>query len=543
MKITIFAGFSFGLGDLSFGRKTAEALQIKYPNAEITIITDPSKLKSIDKMADMQRDIPTFNKGSQHPVLYLDEYEKKMSDSGKGEGIKPDLIVVGPVLEFELGYVDRLSGGNKGTPVFLMPEHDLESGSVLTAANLLKDRGFSNVTGIPTGVNPQMGSKGMFIDASLVAFDKESIAAKEKVFQQELPATGSTILDGQSVVAYTDSADTSVSYSHNNAERLIAVHAMTKDPSSNVDLIIMGEGKNTDPKKGEIETENRDRRELVKRTDYLLDKGFGQVVYQELGKEPEILGQADNGGPTYRIVHTGRVTPSEAISLRKIGGSFGGATGDQSLAEAISSSDTVIYETAIHKRGIAKGLELIANDVDSSGKLERVVHLLTSANKEDEYKELSGYLKEPKVRDDLKQLRTAVLKKNLNTELPETVSAAFESAKAKQEKEKPQASMKEKSFLNTIKDALKELFFSRSASKEKSKVVSATKPTGTSQILGGLGVKTQSQLAALQKSAAVQDEKKAHELTKIKEVRAPAVAQVKAAEAQSTAVTPRKLGM
>jgi hypothetical protein len=538
MKITVFCAFSFGTGDFSFGRKTAESLQKKYPDAEISLVTIPSTIKSPKQIEDMAKILPSFNQGSKFPVLYLNQYEDKMRTEGKD--IKADLIVIGPVLNFDPDYVERLSGRNKDTSLFLMQEYDFDPDSALGLKTGLKDRGYASVTGIPTGINPSLRSQGMYVEASLVAFDKGSIPAKETVFRQELPITSNTILNGKSVSAYTDSTDTSVAYSHDNAERLIAVHAMMKAPTKNVDLIVMGEGKRINPRTREMETENHDRRELVKRTDYLLAKGFGSVVYQEPGKEPEILGKSDNGGPTYRIVHAGRVPPGESISLRKIGGSFGGATGDQSLSEAMSSSETLIYETDVHKKGIADGLEMIARDVDPSGKLERVVHLLTQANKEDEYKELAEYLKEPEVRDDLKKLQAAVLKKDLTTSMPETIAGIIESAQAKQIKPQPTIDK----IMNTIKNSIKEVFSSSPPLPAPTVTPAPMKSVGTSHILKGLGVTNGAQLSTMQTKAAEQDAVKEKQKTsKGKEIVDTMPIQVRPKISEERASTPKRPGM
>lgn len=421
MKITVFCAFSFGTGDFSFGRKTAEALQKKFPDAEISLVTLPTTIKSDLQKEEMAKILPSFNKDSKFPVMYLDEYENKMRAEGKP--ITPDLIAVGPVLNFDPGYIDRVSANNKQTPIFTMQEYDFDPDFEITAKQAFKDRGYTKVTGIPTGINPQLGSAGMFVEASLVAFNKNDGAAKLAVFAKELPVTGQTILDGRSVADYSANTDVSVSYSHNNAERLLAVHTMLKEPVKNVDLIVMGENKLDNPVLGQHETENHDRRELVKRTDALLAKGFGSVVYQESGKEPEILGKSDNGGPVYRVLHTNRVTPSEAIALRKIGGSFGGATGDQSLSEAMSSTDVVMYETYSHKTGIAAGFGVIAKGIDPTGKLERTVHLLSHAKNEAEYKELATSLKDPKVCSNLKEMKQIIIKNDLTKNLPAAVEA------------------------------------------------------------------------------------------------------------------------
>jgi hypothetical protein len=112
-----------------------------------------------------------------------------------------------------------------------------------------------------------------------------------------------------------------------------------------------------------------------------------------VGEEPEIIGETNREGPVYRIVHTGRVSSEEAVNLRKIGGKFSGATGDQSYSEAIATSDIVLYECQSWKRDLVLGMQDIANKIDPAGELSRAIHLLAASSSEVEHNELANLIK------------------------------------------------------------------------------------------------------------------------------------------------------
>ena len=321
------------------------------------------------------------------------------------------MIIAGPTLNFDAELFSQLAP-DVNTPIMLMSEYDFASFQMEDLSAGLKVLGYENCIEMPTGLSGV--NQGVFIDRLASEFDLSNTSQLTALFDSGLTKTSAQLLEGKSASDYIESTHIAVSYSHNNAERFLTVHALLATTDKNTDVIMMGE---------ECAGEKNDKPVLTALAPSLLEKGFGQVIYQELGKDPVIIAATGNGGPVYRIVHTGRVDGIEAENLRKIGGAFSGATGDQSYSEAIASSHLIVYECQSWKRDFVRGMNDIANIVDSGGRLSSAIELLSSASNHHEYQELATLLSDPKVQDDFKQYREIILSnKNLTHHFQEQLA-------------------------------------------------------------------------------------------------------------------------
>ncbi len=371
MRVIIYSGYSNGLGDLNFGKKLAAEVHAKYPDATIEFVT--SSTKKLQLKPKGISDVESFNENNSIPVTPIDTF--------KESGRKGDIIIVGPVLTMQADEVSALAA-NKDTPIMLSLEYDFNaSWHMDEMVAELKKQEFKNIVQMPTGLGE--GKSGIFLNKADTVLDKKNRHQVNAVFHEGLPITGDVIRGGKDPEAYLAQTNITVSYSHDNAERLLSIHREIVTPNKNSDVIIMGEIKL-----------NTKMIEALMTKPSPLDKGFSKIIYERVGEEPKIIGETNLEGPVYRIVHTGRVSSGEAINLRKIGGNFSGATGDQSYSEAISTSNIVVYECQTWKQQLVVGMQDIANKIDPTGQLSRAIHLLAFASSEVEYKELANLIKQ-----------------------------------------------------------------------------------------------------------------------------------------------------
>lgn len=420
MKILIYSGYCNGLGDLSFGKKVADLAQAKYPHAEIVLLTSSSeKFRStVSGVSALDK----YNASSDRKFIPYDQYVLREGNP------EPDLFIAGPTLNFSPDIVPQLIS-NRDTPIVLMSEYNFATFHMEDLVENLGTKGYQSIAQMPTGLGST--NHGIFIDNNFLEFDRSDPAQLGSLFTKKLTHTGATILGDTSPSQYLDTTNVAVSYSHNNARRFLTVHGMLITPDRNTDVIIMGE---------EEGGQRKDRPVLQNIVPLLLEKGFGRIIYQEIGQEPQIIAESDKWGPTYRVIHTGRVGPEEAQSLRMIGGGFSGATGDQSYSEAIATSHMIVYECQSWKRDLVKEMCSIANQVDPLGNLARAVELLSSAETHTECAELADLLRQPAVQENFKVYRERIIQdSNLTKALQQQLEISASQVQSVQRPEQRQS--------------------------------------------------------------------------------------------------------
>lgn len=343
-SIVIFCGCAQGLGDFSFGKKMAELLHSEYPNAKISVVTQPS---DSPKGKQAKEGLIKFNANSKFPIQHLDYYEQTSPPP-------PDLLIIGPTLKHDYvhldpkkNYVGRIVKSFE-TPIVLTSEYDLTNEHMEDLKKTLSEANYKRVLEMPTGLS----GAGIFIDTSI---------ADAKLDEKQLSITGKTILGDNSLFKYQASTSVLVNYSQMNAERVIAIHTMMASTEKNVDLIMMGEDPNKDDLKflksqsnsllekdfknmpsteqksdqdvPREEPDKNDLKFLKNQINFLLKKGFSKIIYQEPGKPSLVLASSEKEGPTYRLIHTGRVSPSEAKMLRMLSGPMGGGGNRRSILQ------------------------------------------------------------------------------------------------------------------------------------------------------------------------------------------------------------------
>lgn len=399
MKIIIYSGYINNLGDLSFGRKMAEFFQKKYPKAEVSLVMQPTTSRRYKEAKE--NGLGKFNEDTSFPITPLDEYNKSPEAQHQ-----PDLVIIGPALVVLPNNIALLIK-NQDTPIILMSEYDfphyhyeeltkkLQGHKNEGVADEKYDFSYTNIRHYPSG----LGSHGIFLDESILDYDPKNPQLVDENFKK-LSLTRNTLLtEEKEPLTYLENTNISVNYSHNNAERFISIHYRIVTTEKNVDLIILGE------------KTHKDKIILKKLADEILKKGFSKVIYQESDNAPEIIAESHKQGPTYRLIHTGRVSPDESRALRNLSGNFSGATGDQSYSEAIARSSIVIYECRGWKTEFVDAMKNLASEIDNSGTLTKTIGLLATASNENEYEELAKLLQYEKNIENLNAYRKIITEK------------------------------------------------------------------------------------------------------------------------------------
>ncbi|WP_258957631.1 hypothetical protein [Legionella sainthelensi] len=388
MKIVVFSSFCNNFGDLAFGKKIGLKLRDKYPEAEISLVTDSKEsLKGIQAKDHLEK----INKDSEFPLVPIDDYQQNYRYD-----VPADLIIIGPVLNFKVDLViNVLINNNPKVPIVLMTEYNFPDWVMRDLIDrIIQQEGFSgSILCLPTGIN---NPGGIFIENSLVDCDLKKDEMGQNIFNR-MPLSSKIILGNSSSYDYINNTNIAVNYSHNNARRFLIVHSLTAIPVTNVDVINLGD-------KNQI-----DKIVLKEQSDMLLQKGFSKVIYASAENGSELIAETNNNGPIYRVVHTGMVSADESLALRQLCGDFGGATGDQSYSEAISKSSIVVYECQTWKNDFLMEMISLGNDIDASRKLGETIRLLGTANSEKEYATLSSNLIDENILKGLHDFRFTIL--------------------------------------------------------------------------------------------------------------------------------------
>lgn len=425
MKITIYAEYNNGWGDLVFGFKIAKIVEEKFQGAEIQLVTG-SKAYCESRDHGLEP-IVKFNASQEEKYQYI-----FLDDNARNQN--PDMIFWGPIMPSEPEFIEKVTS-RLDKPIVFIPEYDFAAEHAVQLVEELRQKGYSDVETLPSGFGKK--AHGILLERELLEFDKNDIEAKCRLFEGQLPVTSAVLLSGQKAQDYLQKTKThvTVNYSHNNAERLLNVHARFAPSNQNVDLIVMGE---------KFKSESHVQQVLLISSSQLKESGFQKIIYHEIGKEEILIHDSKKEGPVYRIIYTGPVSPKEAINLRKIGGEFAGATGDQSFGEAIAVSSMVVYETAKHKMSFISNIILLADEIDNTHELGRAFRLLCEAKNEADYTELVKLLKNSAIQEKFKQLQTHILThKNLKNALNKYMDKYQKPAQLRQEPTKARHTRRE----------------------------------------------------------------------------------------------------
>ena len=408
--VAVSDGFN-GYGDFLFALKLSEQLRNQYhargaPIPPIYLVSQPSGKETIQRL---QGDIEF-----RVHVLTPDELR---------EHIKAKKLVVGTVIEAPvfndaliLDIDDALGTSAKKTSLIMIPEYgyDSELEYSTTERNIrfredqCKQLEYQRV--LFSGFKEDISEHGILLSDTLVH------PASPDVLMSQIDTHISTILlSASDSVGTQASTELSMQYSHDRFSRpeskspathfLNVHHAFFKTSDKNQDILMVGQNI----------TYKMEAIELIK--DKLIASGYKRISFFNVDTlEENVLHDTGEPGKTYRVIYIPAMSHPSMIACNALSGPLIGATGDQSLGEALSSNKLVVYECLLHKKRLIESylswmLYLSRGDSDAAG-ISTVLNLLGDLKIEDEeYEELGRLLSNGIILEKIQQLNKELLKK------------------------------------------------------------------------------------------------------------------------------------
>jgi serine/threonine protein kinase len=203
--------------------------------------------------------------------------------------------------------------------------------------------------------------------------------------------------DNAGVIGYTETTEFSAQYSHdtytgsdNPAQHFLNVHRqLCKGSDKNQDVLLIG--KALDKKKAA----------LLAMKDDLIRDGFTKITFFNTDtQEEEVLHDSGDPRKTYRALYAPEVSHKSMIACTALSTRVVGATGDQSLGEAVSGSKIIVYECLPHKQLLIQDYDrALFQSSDKSDEIGEALYLLRYARTEDQYNRLGQLLSIERVHD------------------------------------------------------------------------------------------------------------------------------------------------
>ncbi len=405
LLIAVSSGFG-GYGDYLFALKLSQQLQKKYTDASkevppIYIVTqETGKKKICDLRGDMEFGVSVLT-------------PSELGDKIKAMEIEIGHIFEGPVFQTELmDNIDiALTGTLKPVPLTLIPEYGFnhkqrrkiigEHGSYLRTH--MKNIQYLNT--LYSGFNEKADEHGI-----LLSNDIDTPPAPDALVAKLDEKIRKLLVDRTDIVEYKANTELSMQYSHDKfmaigghapAVHFLKIHReFIKDSKKNQDVVMVGNS--MEHKITALHT--------IK--DQLISDGFEQISFCNAENKSEYK-VYDSGklGKAYRLIYAAGMSHESMIACAALSGPLIGATGDQSLGEALSGNRMMVYECLIHKLELIKDYD--AAMIKESGNDPQIIDalkLLRTASFDSEYQHLGMLL-----RDTGFQSRFTALNKALMT--------------------------------------------------------------------------------------------------------------------------------
>lgn len=182
------------------------------------------------------------------------------------------------------------------------------------------------------------------------------------------------------------------------ATRFLKIHRIYVQGSpKNQDVLMVGKSRAS-----KLEALNQVKNQLIK-------DGYTKISFYDADTKSEkfLHGNALTSGKSYRVVYTANMSHPSSTAAQALAGDLIGATGDQSLGEAISGDKTITYECRIHKQELNN--DYYAALIKLAPDCKEVINLLKNADSEADYKRL-GELLTPTMKSRLKEVSQALRK-------------------------------------------------------------------------------------------------------------------------------------
>ena len=402
--IVIAAYVEGGFGDILFALKLAALLKKNYEVAgkivpPIYVAFKPDAAKTAIKLGANTEfgvdvltiaDLATINVGTLivGPIVakfFLDEIARNLSPMENEE----ELIQLILAPEYAWMYSVDLKEDHLGS------EHYAKTNF----------RRFRDVKTVYSGFNGAEGEGGILLTEALA-----EKASDEVLVNQLDEKIRDSILLGKpdDMAGYKATTDLSMQYSRDDQpsdqtspEQFLKVHReFYKDSSKDQDVVMLG--KKEDTKKSALKAV----------LDQLIADGFTKITFYnaETG-ENTIFYDSQSPGKTYRVLYQPSMTHPSVIACNALSGPLIGATGDQSLGEALSGNKITVYENNGWKRALIEDYDTaIKKKSNNDPDICTTLDLLRRAKTPSEYEQLGLLLRNETIQKKLATLNATLMK-------------------------------------------------------------------------------------------------------------------------------------
>ncbi len=402
--IAVSDGFG-GYGDFLFALKLSEQLKMKYADSRaevppIYLISQPTGKATIERLKGHIE----FN----IEVLTPAELKKAIDE----EIISVATLIEAPVFKSE--FIDNIdaalaNSGNK-IQLIMIPEYGYNSEH--ERSHIESHRKYRRTTckhliyadTVYSGFKIDAGEAGILVSETLI-----HPAPVEKLISQLDNKIREPVLKNSDWMNYKRTTELSMQYSHDiytkmRGERpcdcFLTIHReFYKSSIKNQDVLMIGK------------SELSKREALWSIKDKLIADDFTRICFlnADNGQE-DILHDSGIAGKTYRVIYASSMSHVSMLACNALSGPLGGATGDQSLSEALSSNKLMVYECLNHKKNLIENYDAAMrvksnNDPDIVETL-RLLRTMSST----QYLDLGTRLRNPIIQEKLQRYNQDILK-------------------------------------------------------------------------------------------------------------------------------------
>lgn len=397
-----------GYGDFLFALKLSEQLRKQYADAgseipPVYLVTQPTG----------EEKIKTLKGDTEFGVEVLTPDELKVRVDAKQ--IDVGTVIEAPVFKSELiSRIDAaLTNAGSHIPLVMIPEYGYSSDGDRRSMRLDENRRrkyyehLSYTTTLYSGFNKDAAETGILLSEALV-----HPAAPDVLASQLDEKIRSTTFGDLDVAGYRTTTELSMQYSHDiydwlssletPAARFLKIHReFAKTSDKNQEVLAVGKD------------EKYKREALLAIKDQLIADGYKRISFFNAdSKAEEVLYDAGVAGKSYRVIYTSGMSHPSMIAANALSGPLYGATGDQSLGEALSSNKMMVYECLWHKVTLIENYDAAMREISHDDPdVKDTLALLRSATTDIEYQQLGDRLRNPVIQEKLQRFNKVLLRK------------------------------------------------------------------------------------------------------------------------------------
>ncbi len=257
-----------------------------------------------------------------------------------------------------------------------------------------------------SGLNRRAGEMGILLSKTLVhpPPPAELVSQLDARLRKHL-------LKEKDYITYQVKTELAMQYSHDD---LLGVFAGPEVPAVHF-LNVHGEFSKTSDKNQDVimvgKSLRHKRAALSSIQNELIAQGYARISFlnTDSGYE-EICYDSGQPGKEYRVLWASGMSHTSMLAGYGLSGPLCGATGDQSLGEALSSNKFMLYECLYHKKSLIENYDwamkaISGNDPD----VVETLRLLRRARSASDYQQLGDRLRNPSIQLKLQRCNQAVL--------------------------------------------------------------------------------------------------------------------------------------